>query len=100
VTTGTPTSSDRRQLADDLLAEIAAVAEAAYRRGFQQGNEAAARGGALAFDLNRWRFSMPRTQSPEQFGGRIIAAAERLEMEAPGIAERLRAAIAPTHGIE
>jgi hypothetical protein len=100
-TTRSSRPTSRAKLAEAIIAEVAAVAEAAYRRGFQQGHEAAGRGDELAFDIYRWRFSMPRSKSPEQlYGGRIVPSMERLRIEAPRLADEIRAAIDQAYGIE
>lgn len=91
ITRGPIESVDRR--ADRLVAHIAIVAEAAYRRGFQQGHDAVHRGEHLAWDLESWRFLMPRDQSPEQLHGRVVPAVDRLRSQSPRIDALVRAAI-------
>lgn len=75
----------------DIVTDIAAVAEQAYRRGFQHGHEAATRGARLAFDVHRWRFVMDPAMSPEMLGGRIVRAVDRLAMESTSIVASVRA---------
>jgi hypothetical protein len=72
---------------DRLLRE---VAEASYRRGFQQGHDTAMGEHELTVDLHRWRFDVPLTRSPSPIGHRPTDALERLEIEAPELAARLR----------
>ena len=91
ITSGTIESVEHR--ADRLVAHIAIVAEAAYRRGFQQGHDAVHRGEQPAWDVESWRFLMPRDQSPEQLHGRVVPAVDRLRMQQPRIDELVRAAI-------
>lgn len=70
-----------------LLREIARVTEAAYRRGFQQGHEAAASGRHLALELEHWRFKVPLHLSRCPFDGFKSTAEERLRIEHPHMVE-------------
>jgi hypothetical protein len=64
-----------------LLRRIAEVAEAAYRRGFQQGHDVCRRGDRLAIDLEAWRFGIPLDQAPSPTGDRPTTAVERLDIQ-------------------
>lgn len=75
--------SDRQR--ERLLRELARATEAAYRRGFQQGHESAARGDEIVFDLWKWRFTIPLHRSPSPHGYRSFTAEERLRIEHPTI---------------
>lgn len=75
---------------DRILREIARVAEAAYRRGFAHGHDAAGGRRELVVDVDAWRHRVPLTRSPSPIGGRPTSSVERLEVEAPDLAARLR----------
>lgn len=79
------TRQRRRQL--ELV--IARVAEAAYRRGFQQGHDTAARGQALELDVDTWRFAVPLHRAPSPHGYRETTAADRLRIEEPTLGRLL-----------
>lgn len=68
-----------------LLREIARVAEAAYRRGFQQGHDTATRGEPLEVDLHAWRFSVPLHRAPSPHGRIATTSEERLRIEYPSL---------------
>ena len=86
--------SDREEIAESIVSDVAIVTEAAYRRGFQQGYEAGAKGRRLAFELFAWRFGTPPDVSPEQLqSGRTIRAVERLRIQAAWLIEKLRGAV-------
>lgn len=70
---------------DPLIREIARVAEAAYRRGFQHGHDTATRGDEIVFELWRWRFKVPLHRSPSPHGYRSFTAEERLRIEHPSL---------------
>lgn len=71
------TTKERRQ----LLREIAQIAEAAYRRGFQQGHDVCRRGDRLVVDLDAWRFGITLDRAPSPTGGRPTTALERLGIQ-------------------
>lgn len=64
-----------------LVRRIAEVAEAAYRRGFQQGHDVCRRGDRLAVDLEAWRFGIPLDKAPSPTGDRATTAVERLKIQ-------------------
>ncbi len=68
---------------EQLTREIARVAEASFRRGFQQGHDTATRGDEVVFELWRWRFKVPLHRSPSPHGYRSFTAEERLRIEHP-----------------
>ena len=75
--------TDRQR--ERLLREIARVAEASFRRGFQQGHDTATRGDEIVFELWKWRFKIPLHRSPSPHGYRSFTAEERLRIEHPTI---------------
>jgi hypothetical protein len=81
-----PTPLDPRRLAR----RIAEVAEAAYRRGFQQGHDVCRRGDRLVVDLDRWRFEAPLDKSPSPTGDRPTTALERLDIQHHDLLDELR----------
>lgn len=78
-----------RQRRRQLELVIARVAEAAYRRGFQQGHDTATRGQALEVDVARWRFGVPLHRAPSPHGYRETTAADRLRIEEPTLGQAL-----------
>jgi len=73
-----------------LAKRIAEVAEAAYRRGFQQGHDVCRRGDRLAVDLDRWRFEIPLAKAPSPTGDRPTTALERLDIQHSDLLDDLR----------
>lgn len=83
---GQTTPLDPRRLAR----RIAEVAEAAYRRGFQQGHDVCRRGDRLVVDLDRWRFEIPLAKAPSPTGDRPTTALERLDIQHHDLLDDLR----------
>jgi hypothetical protein len=78
----------------EVMWTIAEVAEASYRRGFQQGHDAERRSDPLQCDLHEWRFSTPPEVSPPPTGeSEPILAIHRLVMQHHGLAVRVRAIV-------
>ena len=69
---------------EQLLREVARIAEAAYRRGFQHGHDTARRGGELAVHLHLWR-QVPLHRSPSPHGGLGMTSEDRLRLHCPAI---------------
>jgi len=73
-----------------LLREFARVHEAAYRRGFAHGLDTGAGRHPLEVHIDAWRGAVPLSRSPSPIGGRAMTAEERLEVQAPDLAARVR----------
>lgn len=78
-----------------LLRRVAEVAEAAYRRGFQQGHDVCRRGDRLAVDLDAWRYGIPIDRAPSPTGDRPTTAVDRLEVHHPELVTDLLAGADP-----
>jgi hypothetical protein len=81
VGTGEPEAGRLTQRPNKLLRRIAEVAEAAYRRGFQQGHDVCRRGDRLVVDLDAWRYGIPLDKAPSPTGDRPTTAVERLDIQ-------------------
>jgi hypothetical protein len=73
-----------------LLAAIARVSEASYRRGFQQGHDTAMRREELAVQLEQWRFGVSLDWSPSPHDICKSTAVDRLLMEHAALQSTLR----------
>jgi hypothetical protein len=80
---------------EQLIREIARVAEAAYRRGFVHGHDTATRGEEVVFDLPAWRAKVPLHRSPSPHGRRSSTAEERLVCQCPAIGRVIERLVNP-----
>jgi len=90
VGTGEPEAGRLTQRPNKLLRRIAQVAEAAYRRGFQQGHDVCRRGDRLVVDLERWRYEIPLDKSVSPVGHRPSTALERLDIQHHDLIDEIR----------